>query len=190
MINLLNNAENNRLEFNLNVEGVDSEELDIRMLMFFENHQNYLFNGRVEDGKVVVDLPVFKNITEGEVGQLKLEVIAGSEYFQAWDSRFTIKTKTTVKITESNVIQKDETPVKRISLNLVPVNEVKKEVKAEAKAEAKPEAKAPEVPLPPVVNKVVKESIKPVAPVTQPVKQPTTPVEDTLTFGAFLESRE
>lgn len=91
-------------ECNISVEGADINETKARLVLEFPNNRNLLFHGKIGDyGKCEILIPALKELEECE-GEVVLEVIAESTYFESWRDNFELKTHKKVMV---EVVEKE-----------------------------------------------------------------------------------
>jgi len=78
MLELYSDSNNKVFDFKLDIEGAKPDELEVRMIATFENHnRNYIFWANLsEDNTFRVEVPPLSEIDTESFGELKLEVIA------------------------------------------------------------------------------------------------------------------
>ncbi|MDY0268794.1 hypothetical protein [Trichloromonas sp.] len=104
-----NNEKNDKLKFKINIEGIDINNIEPRLIITNENN-NYLFFGNVTDNICTFNIPQLSNYNKGETGKIKFEIISEELYFPVWSDEFEIKTRANVKIEE--LYQEIEKPSK------------------------------------------------------------------------------
>lgn len=144
------NNPNDRLNFKINIEGIDIDKIEPRLIIKNEK-SNYLFFGKINDSICTFDIPELASYKKGDEGEIKFEIISEDLYFPVWTDTFEIKTKRSVKIEElyQEITQKPK-PV--VSANAIlekttPKEEVKEEIKEEVKPKIKPEIRIVEEPI-------------------------------------------
>ena len=99
-------------EAKIDVQGASLEDSKCRVLVESDKW-NLIFNGEInEDGTVKIPIKKLKQLfKEGDVGNIKLEVIADDVYFIPWESDFKICTsrKVTVEV-KNNSYSKETKP--------------------------------------------------------------------------------
>jgi hypothetical protein len=95
---------------NIGVEGVSLNDTKARLVLE-SSKLNLMFTGDIKsDGTCSIPISKLKGIfNEGDVGKLKLEVIADDVLFSPWESDFSIKTQRKVQV---EVQQNDDTVIK------------------------------------------------------------------------------
>jgi len=78
-------------ECNISVDGANLNETKARLVLELPNNRNLLFHGNVDaNGKCEVLIPALKELNECE-GDVLLEVIAESTYFESWKDKFKLE---------------------------------------------------------------------------------------------------
>ncbi len=99
----------------IKVEGSSTEDTWARIILESENW-SLVFPGEIKNGKCIVPIRKLNILKEGEVGSIKLEVVAEGSLFIPWESQFKVKLskKVTVNVNESkkNNIKKSQIPGK------------------------------------------------------------------------------
>ena len=100
------------------IEGSSPEETYARIIVESENW-SLVFPGEIRNGKCVVPIKKLNILKEGEVGNIKLEVVAEGNLFIPWENQFKVKMskKVTVMMNES----KKQQPKKPIINNKIGV---------------------------------------------------------------------
>lgn len=140
-MDFFNNKNNDVLKFKLNVEGIDTNNIEPR-LIFKSNdgNINYTFFGKIKENVCVFDIPELKLYEKDSTGTVKFEIVSDDDmYFKVWNEKFEIKTKQEIKLDEMiyNTIKEDIKPKAKISLvneNVI-VEKVKKEEVKEVEKE-------------------------------------------------------
>ena len=105
----------NKFNCNIEVEGTSLAKSQVR-LVIESNDINYMFKGSIQsNGECEVIIPKTKNfLSEGSIGNMRLEVIADDVYFEPWASDFSVVTnkKVTVQIAE----QEEEKPKMKVQV--------------------------------------------------------------------------
>jgi len=94
-----NNEKNDKLKFKINIEGIDIDKIEPRLIITNENN-NYLFFGKITDSVCTFDIPELSSYKKGDEGKIKFEIISEDLYFPVWSDNFEIKTRANVKIEE------------------------------------------------------------------------------------------
>jgi len=89
---------NETFECDIQIEGASSSQSITRLILEFSN-RTLLFEGTIENGHVMIDVPQLSEITDKE-GLATLEVIADQTFFKAWQSPFDLENKRSVTVTE------------------------------------------------------------------------------------------
>jgi len=83
------------------IEGSSPEETYARIIIESENW-SLIFPGEIRNGKCIVPIKKLNILKEGEVGNIKLEVVAEGNLFIPWENQFKVKLskKVTVNVNE------------------------------------------------------------------------------------------
>jgi hypothetical protein len=83
------------------IEGSSPEETYARIIIESENW-SLVFPGEIRNGKCIVPIKKLNILKEGEVGNIKLEVVAEGNLFIPWENQFKVKLskKVTVNVNE------------------------------------------------------------------------------------------
>jgi hypothetical protein len=103
---------NEEFSCDIMVEGSSPEETYARIIIESESW-SLVFPGEIRNGKCIVPIKKLNILKEGEIGNIKLEVVAEGNLFTPWENQFKVKLskKVTVNINES------KTPVKKPIIN-------------------------------------------------------------------------
>jgi hypothetical protein len=105
----------NKFNCNIEVEGTSLAKSQVRLVIESDDI-NYMFKGSIQsNGECEVIIPKTKNfLSEGSIGNMRLEVIADDVYFEPWASDFSVVTnkKVTVQIAE----QEEEKPKMKVQV--------------------------------------------------------------------------
>lgn len=105
----------NKFNCNIEVEGTSLAKSQVR-LVIESNEMTYMFKGSIQsNGECEVTIPKTKSfLSEGTIGNMRLEVIADDVYFEPWQSDFSVVTnkKVTVQIAE----QEEEKPRMKVQV--------------------------------------------------------------------------
>jgi hypothetical protein len=125
----------NKFQCTVEVQGTSLSNSQARIILETNNSVSYLFRGKLYDNGVCeFDLPKLKNIlNEGDMGLLRLEIIADDVHFEPWNSQFNVVAdkKINVVVQEQIVTEKPKIIMSEISLTRIedePVKEEKKTV--------------------------------------------------------------
>jgi hypothetical protein len=94
-----NNNVNDKLNFKINIEGIDINKIEPRLIITNEKN-NYIFFGKIKENVCTFDIPELSAYTKSDKGKVKFEIISEDLYFPVWKDEFEIKTKVSVKIEE------------------------------------------------------------------------------------------
>jgi hypothetical protein len=96
----------NKFNCNIEVEGTSLAKSQVRLVIESDD-MSFMFKGSIQNnGECEVIIPKTKNfLSEGKIGNMRLEVIADDVYFEPWSSDFSVITnkKVTVQIAEQEV---------------------------------------------------------------------------------------
>jgi len=96
-------------ECNISVDGANLNETKARLILEFPNNRNFLFHGNIDsNGKCEVMIPALKELKEGE-GNVLLEVIADSTFFESWNDKFKLETSKKIRV---EVVSSDKPLIK------------------------------------------------------------------------------
>ncbi len=107
-----NNNNNEPLKFRLNVEGIDTNNIETRLIFKTNENKNYLFFGKVEDDVCIFDLPKLGLFEKNDSGIIKFEIVSDDLYFPVWSDKFNVKTKASITF-EQLVSETVESPTKQ-----------------------------------------------------------------------------
>lgn len=121
----------NKFNCNIEVEGTSLAKSQVR-LVIESDEMNFMFKGSIQsNGECEVIIPKTKNfLSEGTIGNMRLEVIADDVYFEPWSSDFVVATEKKVAVIVQEQ-QEDEKPKVRVEVFQQP--EEKKVVKESPK---------------------------------------------------------
>lgn len=108
----------NSFQCKLELEGASSENAHARLILEGRGRK-YLFEGTVTDsGECQIDLERLGDLfKEGDVGKMRLEVIADDAYFAPWESDFATDLSKRVRV---EVVSQPETPKKpKVTVSVV-----------------------------------------------------------------------
>ncbi len=97
---------NEEFSCDISIEGAKKDETYVRLVIESDDW-TLMFNGEIRNGKCYIPIRKLNILTEGQVGNIRLEVIAEGNLFTPWEDKFKVKLskKVTVKVNE----QKDST---------------------------------------------------------------------------------
>lgn len=145
---LYNNKLNDKLKFKVNSEGINTSNMEARLILTTENNKNYFFTGTLYNGVCTFDIPELTAYETEDKGKIKFEIVSEDLYFPVWEDTFEVKTKQTIvleqlvkevqekekpKISASPMIEKrkEEKPLKSEKNKEEPVKKDIKEVNKE-----------------------------------------------------------
>jgi hypothetical protein len=93
---------NEEFSCDIMIEGSSPEETYARIIVESENW-SLVFPGEIRNGKCIVPIKKLNILKEGEIGNIKLEVVAEGNLFVPWENQFKVKLskKVTVNVNES-----------------------------------------------------------------------------------------
>lgn len=85
----------------ISIEGANPKETEARLVIESQDW-TLMFNGELKNGKCVVPIKKLNILKEGQVGNIRLEVIAEGNLFVPWEDKFKVKVskKVTVRVNE------------------------------------------------------------------------------------------
>lgn len=91
----------------ISIEGANPKETEARVVVESEDW-TLMFSGEIKNGKCVVPIKKLNILKEGQVGNIRLEVIAEGNLFIPWEDKFKVKLskKVTVKVNEQKEYSK------------------------------------------------------------------------------------
>lgn len=108
---------NEEFSCDIAIEGAKKDETSVRLVIESDDW-TLMFNGEIRNGKCYIPIKKLSILTEGQVGNIRLEVIAEGNLFTPWEDKFKVKLskKVTVKVNEqkgnSKVLDKNKVGVK------------------------------------------------------------------------------
>jgi hypothetical protein len=96
----------NKFNCNIEIEGTSLAKSQVRLVIESDD-MSYMFKGRIENtGICEVIIPKTKSfLSEGTIGNMRLEVIADDVYFEPWSSDFLVKTNKKVNVMVSEQVE-------------------------------------------------------------------------------------
>jgi hypothetical protein len=93
---------NEEFSCDIMIEGSSPEETYARIIVESENW-SLVFPGEIRNGKCIVPIKKLNILKEGEIGNIKLEVVAEGNLFTPWENQFKVKMskKVTVMMNEN-----------------------------------------------------------------------------------------
>jgi hypothetical protein len=103
----------------IQIEGSSQEESFARIIIESKDW-SLIFNGDIRNGKCTVPIKKLGIFKEGEIGNIKLEVVAEGNLFVPWESQFKVKLskKVTVKLNENKQVKKPITNKVGVKVNV------------------------------------------------------------------------
>jgi len=119
-----NNKANDKLKFKLNAEGINTSEIEPRLVFNSKDKMNCIIFGKIKEGICTFDIPELKLYEKNDSGDIKFELVSKDLYFSVWEDKFTIKTKTSIKLDEMvRESVEEERPKIKVSLEAKPIVE-------------------------------------------------------------------
>ena len=111
----LNISENNSLSFDVEIQGITSEKVDVKFVIE-SNGMDLSFDGKMEDGVVSVDLPILKEMLKPKTYQSKMVfIVESTKYFEPMhvmvDLVQPVSITATVNETKKTVLKKEDKQV-------------------------------------------------------------------------------
>lgn len=83
------------------IEGAKPEETFARLVIESDDW-SLVFNGDIQNGKCIIPIRKLNILNEGQVGKIKLEVIAEGNLFVPWEDKFKVKLSKKVLVNVHN----------------------------------------------------------------------------------------
>lgn len=101
------------------VEGADVDETLVRLIIETDDW-TLMFPGQIESGKVNIPIRKLSIFKEGEIGKIKLEVIAEGTQFIPWEDDFKVKRSKSVQVSfnEKKQTKQLQTPKTKVNVRL------------------------------------------------------------------------
>jgi len=131
-----NNEKNEPLKFKLNIEGINENNIETRLILTSEK-ENYLFYGKINENMCIFDVPELKLYKKGSEGKIKFEIISEDLYFNVWEDDFNINSKASITFEQLVDNTKKSTPDKPKISAIFEKTEEKKPIIKENKIELK-----------------------------------------------------
>lgn len=98
---------NEEFSCDIAIEGSSPEDTYVRIIVESEEW-SLVFPGTIRNGKCIVPIKKLGILKEGEIGNIKLEVVAEGNLFIPWEDQFKVKVskKVTVNLNENKKTQK------------------------------------------------------------------------------------
>lgn len=96
----------------ISIEGADQSDTQARLVVESEDW-TLMFKGEIKNGKCVIPIRKLSILPEGQIGNIRLEVVAEGNLFVPWEDKFQVKVskKVTVKVNEQKETRKPEKKV-------------------------------------------------------------------------------
>lgn len=109
---------NKLFEFNVAIEGASINDTKVRLVLNTDD-KNYLYYGTInENGKCSIDIPPLKDIKSTK-GNVILEVISESTFFEPWTSEVEIKKSKSVVVEMINNTTKPKLENKKLNVQFI-----------------------------------------------------------------------
>jgi hypothetical protein len=109
---------NKLFEFNVAIEGASINDTKVRLVLNTDD-KNYLYYGTInENGKCSIDIPPLKDIKSTK-GNVILEVISESTFFEPWTSEVEIKKSKSVVVEMINNTTKPKLEEKKVNVQFI-----------------------------------------------------------------------
>lgn len=106
---------NEEFSCDISVEGAETGETEVRLIIESDSWV-LMFNGSISEGKCTIPIRKLNILNEGDIGNIRLEVIADGNLFVPWRDKFKAKLskKVTVSVNEQlkSKVEKPQTNVK------------------------------------------------------------------------------
>jgi cobalamin biosynthesis protein CobT len=119
MIELYNDSKNRVFTLNLDIEGYEPKDVEIKMFIQFKKYKRiYVFFAEYNktDNNYIIDIPTLEEIDQ-DSGKLWIEVIAGDMFYKAHEDEFTVDVKKKVEVKKINSTV-NEKPKAKIDFSL------------------------------------------------------------------------
>lgn len=138
-----NNKQNDSLKFKINVQGINTDKVEARLVLKTSENLNQVFFGKISNDICTFDIPELKLYENKDKGTIKFEMISEDLYFSVWEDSFEIKTKASIKVDEVvyNKVEKEPSKPKVEVSQLI--KETRKEPEIKQKTPIRPEIKQP-----------------------------------------------
>jgi hypothetical protein len=103
---------NENFECEVSVKNASLKGSMARLVMESEEGINFMFNGKIENGKCIVPIKRLKGILEeNSKGKMFLEMVVEYTYFKPWQSEFIVEEHTSVKVKVNEQQQRSNKPI-------------------------------------------------------------------------------
>lgn len=95
---------NEEFSCDIAIEGTSADNTSVRIIVESKDW-SLMFPGSIRNGKCVVPIKKLGILNEGEIGTIKIEVVAEGNLFIPWEDQFKVKMskKVTVSLNETNI---------------------------------------------------------------------------------------
>ena len=101
---------NEEFSCDIMIEGSSLEETYARIIVESENW-SLVFPGEIRNGKCIVPIKKLNILKEGEVGNIKLEVVAEGNLFTPWENQFKVKMSKKVTVMMNETKKQPKKPI-------------------------------------------------------------------------------
>ena len=146
-MNFFNNKNNDNLKFKINAEGINTTDVEARLVFATKENINYILFGNIKENVCTFEVPELKVYEANKGGKVRFELVAKDLYFNVWEDSFKIKAKTTIKLDEmiSETVKESKPTIQLSAQPMIETNEndvvetinEKKEIEVETPKEFK-----------------------------------------------------
>ena len=101
---------NEEFSCDIMIEGSSPEETYARIIIESENW-SLVFPGEIRNGKCIVPIKKLNILKEGEIGNIKLEVVAEGNLFTPWENQFKVKMSKKVTVMMNETKKQPKKPI-------------------------------------------------------------------------------
>jgi hypothetical protein len=101
---------NEEFSCDIMIEGSSPEETYARIIVESENW-SLVFPGEIRNGKCIVPIKKLNILKEGEIGNIKLEVVAEGNLFTPWENQFKVKMSKKVTVMMNETKKQTKKPI-------------------------------------------------------------------------------
>lgn len=127
----LNVDESNELSFMIKIEGAQSNEARVRLVLEGDSGISYMFAGRGtnEDGVVTFKIPSMEQKLAEGTYNARVEVLVESRYFEP--TTFKLKFNKPVKVVSEGIVSKHVEKQKAVTVTAQPIHVVQRQTSAD-----------------------------------------------------------
>ena len=74
----------------IHIEGANPESSEVRLIVESKNW-NIMFNGTIQNGKCTIPVKSLNMLEDGQIGKIRLEVIAEGNVIKPWEKSYKVK---------------------------------------------------------------------------------------------------